>query len=578
MTRCYYLTILKATVIISLVFTSLITYSQKKTDELKYVAQKANNYFLEADSLLKEDNISASVSSFEKAIKLYKTIYSSKDERFANIYATVGQLMVNANQQNLAIEYCNKALSLIRNGTPLEAYKKAKLYHTIAKTYKAQELYSLSLEFFKEAISQYDNLNPDCCLQDKLLAILQAGKISYQLHYYIQATEYYKSSLSILDKINYGDISPEHAIVYHNLGNSYLNLNEADSAIEVFEKGLIINEEIFGEYSAENIESHKNLVNAYFVNGNYEKTWEESHKVIKLYNKADIIYKEDLIEYCYTQARNHIHIKAYHTASYWFEKYFQVKYNPYLPNASYEIDEFIEIGDLFMQRSTLTHGLIFYKHGLDYYDRLEKKDVKISAELAYNIGNIYWEMKSSFRAYEYYKKSVSTFANYDVTKAADCLSKLSQIYQEQGQRMAQVSSLIKSFELLRTEGLVNQSAQVLKKISETYYNYQQYDSALLYANKLVSTYETFTNHLEKKNAYILLANIYNAKKETSTAFKFYNKVLISEPEVFEYQVDASTFEANKNLYEIYSDTGELDKAQKHANNAEKMRKALQGTE
>jgi len=160
-------------------------------------------------------------------------------------------------------------------------------------------------------------------------------------------------------------------------------------------------------------------------------------------------------------------------------------------------------------------------------------------------------------------------------KASECLAKLSQIYQKQGQRMAEINSLIHAYEILRTENLPNKSAQILKKISEIYYGYQQYDSALLYANKLVSTYETFTNHLEKKNAYILLANIYNAKKEQSTAFKFYNKVLTSEPEVFEEQVDAPTLEANKNLYEFFSNRGELDRAKKHANNAEKMQKVLQ---
>jgi len=558
-----------------LLFVFGMGFSQNLSDKFETTIKQANDFFLEADSLLKVGELTASVVAFENSISLYQTIYPNQDERFANIYATIGQLMVSANQLTIGIDYCNKALSLIRNGTPLSEYKKAKLYQAIAKTYKQQGLYSLSLEFFKESIVQYNRLQKEGCSQDKLLAILQAGKISYQLHYYNQAVDHYLDAIALLNKISYGDISPEHAILYHNLGNSYLNLNEVESAIEAFEEGLKINRKVFGEKSMESIESHKNLVNAHFVNGDYEKTWEESHKVLELYNHTDATQKNDLIDYCLNQARNHIHIKAYHTSSYWFEKYFETKYDPYLPQATAQIDEFIEIGNLFMQRSTLTHGLIFYKKGLKYYEKLENKDSGVSANLAYEIGNIYWEMKRPFKAHEYFKKSILFFEKTDVLKASECLAKLSQIYQKQGQRMAEINSLIHAYEILRTENLPNKSAQILKKISEIYYGYQQYDSALLYANKLVSTYETFTNHLEKKNAYILLANIYNAKKEQSTAFKFYNKVLTSEPEVFEEQVDAPTLEANKNLYEFFSNRGELDRAKKHANNAEKMQKVLQ---
>ncbi len=550
----------------------LVAQSQQET-------ARAAAYFAEADAFLRTKELVASLGAYEHALEIYQRIYTNVPHLLSQRYAVVGENMRAHGHSALSVQYYTKAAEAIAraevNDTTL--LQKAQLCRTLAQLYHAQQLNHIAIHFFQESLEAYAALSPQASLpQQELLTLLYAGKLTYQQQQYTLAVAHYTRALDLLGQQASPAKHIDLALVHKNLANCYLHLGKTDSSLWHFHTVCTLTENVFGSHAKEVAACHQDLVDAYFTAGDYEATWKHAQHVVHIYQKLGAHAESDLIAFYRNHAQNHIHIRAYHTASHWYERYFAAKYDPYVPKPITHVDEFVEIADLFLKYSTPTHALLFLTEGLAYYEQLPQHDTKIAANLSYRIASLYADMSFGEKAYPYYKKALAFYRANDAEKAAKCLLNLSAFYKTQAYALAQLSSLEDALELLKFHKQTHSAlyTKVLEELTVGYYTHKQHDFALRHAKSLLTTYEKQQAVEDCKRVYILLANIYNAKHDTHSAFSFYNKVLISSPDWLESHINTLTLEANQNLSLLFGSVGEHEKALKHANNAQKMRAKL----
>ena len=147
------------------------------------------------------------------------------------------------------------------------------IYYTIGEIYCEQGLYDKALEYYQKILTYSKEIVPDW-------TYVSIGNVLYAKNDFLKARQYYDFALQLFVENN--NMSG-HATVLNNIGLIYNKLDMSDSALIVFEKALIIREELGIE---NNIAlSYRYIGNTYLFAGNFDKAYKYFTKALELYKK-----------------------------------------------------------------------------------------------------------------------------------------------------------------------------------------------------------------------------------------------------------------------------------------------------
>ena len=231
----------------------------------------------ELDEFDDDKSYSLSVEDLQRLIEQIERESGEKDRKLATLYTELagiykrrldrGEAGDYRKEQNLAIEYCYKAVELYKKlGLEKELADSlnnlAVLYKSQGRYDKAEPLYIQALELTKRILGEN---HPDTATSLNNLAALYDGQGRYSEAelLYIQALEIRKSFL--------GENHPDTAISLNNLAALYDYQGSFEEAEALYIQALKISKKVLGENHPHYVLSLNNLALLYHFQGRYEE-------------------------------------------------------------------------------------------------------------------------------------------------------------------------------------------------------------------------------------------------------------------------------------------------------------------
>ena len=139
---------------------------------------------------------------YKQALQIYDGILSPQDYRYAGLYNNMSILLEKMEENDEAISYANKALSIIETLEDSEAETAttitnlALLYFKVSQVEKAKELLEKALSLFEQS-----GENTDAHYSGALAGVAEAW---YRMGDYAKSLEYYEKALAEI-KLHYGE-------------------------------------------------------------------------------------------------------------------------------------------------------------------------------------------------------------------------------------------------------------------------------------------------------------------------------------------------------------------------------------
>lgn len=169
----------------------------------------------------------------------------------------------------------DEAKELLKESAKESISETATTFYELGKVSKLQLLYKEALEYFELAV----RINPEGFDMN-----METGKMNLYLGFYNRSIIHFEKALEISkNNVFFKKYLP---IINNNLGLSYNQIGEHDTAIDFYKKALVIFKKEHYEYKNEIFTIYNNLGAAYFEKGKYDKS-------IELYNQSIVIQEND---------------------------------------------------------------------------------------------------------------------------------------------------------------------------------------------------------------------------------------------------------------------------------------------
>lgn len=173
---------------------------------------------------------------YRQALQIYDGILQPQDYRYAGLYNNMSILLEKMDENEEAIDYANKALSIIETleGGEMETATTltnlALLYFKVAQAEKAKELLERALSLFERS-----GENTDAHYSGALAGVAEAW---YRMQDYGKALEYYEKALNEVklhfgENMSYAILCENCAAVCEKLGDTTKQKSYLDKAADV---------------------------------------------------------------------------------------------------------------------------------------------------------------------------------------------------------------------------------------------------------------------------------------------------------------------------------------------------------
>lgn len=209
-------------------------------------------------------------------------------------------------------------------------------------------------------------------------------------------------------------------------------------------------------------------------------------------------------------------------AIYWYN---QAKKNYFKAGAKKElVYVYMQMGRKIYEQGDYSKALDIYFDGLKICNELKLENDNTAWLLSY-IGSVYKRHDEPEKALDYYLRALALFnkiGSKDVDGIASCLNNIGNAYEDIGNESMQLFYYRKALELSEKNGLKLRAAIITDNIASTYFNREEYDTALMYYNK-TRQYLNEIKRIDHAQAAFNLSNtaaVFIAKKEYATAIEY----------------------------------------------------------
>ncbi|MBD2328080.1 tetratricopeptide repeat protein [Alkalinema sp. FACHB-956] len=542
------------------------------------VAQAVDPRKAEADRLREQgiqqaqtSQYEAALQSFEKALKLYRTISDRNGE--AKVLNNLGIAYRSLSQYEKAIAYLEQALPIFqqvkdRNGEAkvlnnlgiayraLSQYEKAIAYYEQARliyqqvrdhngeanvlmnlgiAYRALSQYEKAIAYYEQARLIYQQVRDH---NGEANVLINLGNVYAALSQYEKAIAYYERALPIFQQVK--DRNGE-AKVLNNLGTAYRSLSQYEKAITYYEQAR----PIFQQVEDRNGEATvlMNLGTAYLSLSQYEKA-------IAYYEQAQLIYQqvknrngEALLLMNLGNAYDSL--SQYEKAIAYYERalpiFQQVK------DRNGEALLLMNLGNVYAALSQYEKAIAYYERALPIFQQV--KDHNGEAKVLMNLGEAYRSLSQYDKAITYYKQARPIFQQVkDRNGEAKVLNNLGNAYLSLSQYEKAIAYYEQARPIFQQVRDRNGEAKVLNNLGEAYRSLSQYDKAITYYEQARPIYQQVKDRNGEAKVLMNLGNAYGSLSQYEKAIAYYEQALPILQQVKDRESEGKLFSNLGNLF------------------------------
>lgn len=260
---------------------------------------------------------------------------------------------------------------------------------------------------------------------------------------------------------------------YKSTGNIYYTINELDSSISQYKKGLKLYTQLKDTLGQAKI--HNNMGALHRAKGNYSKSIEHYQRSLEL--------------------------------------------RKYLNDKSGMGKTFNNIGNVHFSLNNLKQALDYYKRSLDI--RLEFNDMHGAAGCYTNMGLIFTQKEQYDTAINLFETAFDIYKKQnDRQGTAHSLTSMGIVYNKLNNKHIALNKFISALKLYEQIGNKRGVSMTHSQIADIFNHNKQYDSALHYANKALKVSRKYNTIVEKSDAYEQLAIALAGLKKYKEAYLY----------------------------------------------------------
>ena len=382
----------------------------------------------------------------------------------------------------------------------------------------ADEQNEYSPKEYTELIEQLDSLDLKAMFYNYLGYFSNSYFVDLEL-----SLECYSKALDIQIQL-FGELHPDTATSYNNLGGTYYSMGQNDKALEYYQKALDIEIQLFGEMHSATATSYNNIGGTYDSMG-------QNDKALEYYQKALDIEIQLLGEM--------------HPAT-------ATSYN--------------NIGGTYDSMGQNDKALEYIQKALDIRIQLFGEMHPATAASYNNIGYIYGSMGQNDKALEYKKKAldiqIQLFGELHPATAIS-YNNIGGTYDSMGQNDKALEYYQKALDIrIRLFGEMHpDTATSYNNIGGTYSSMGQNDKALEYKKKALDIRIQLFGELHPATAtsYNNIGGTYSSMGQNDKALEYFQKALDIQIQLFG-ELHPATAKSYNNIGGAYSSMGQNDKA------------------
>lgn len=188
----------------------------------------------------------------EKSLEIAEEVYGNQHLETAITKVELASTLHYLNEDEVAIQYLLDAKPIFENEYGVYSTQLARILYHLGQFETNKGNYSEALNYLTEAENSLTH--SETLVEKELEQLLNVynriGRVRFLIKDYVTAIEYYQKSLVIGYQIE-GEISQNVSINYYNLSNAYLQMEEIDSAEVYIDKSLEISKKLFGAEAEE---------------------------------------------------------------------------------------------------------------------------------------------------------------------------------------------------------------------------------------------------------------------------------------------------------------------------------------
>ena len=341
---------------------------------------------------------------WQKALLIQKKLLGKNNKKTARTYNAIGNVYAEKGENIEALKFLNKSLEIRKKIFPETHIDITKSYNNIGRVYFNLQYFDISLEYFKKALEISINLQD----KENMATYYQNIGIIYSLKgKYDLAFENYTNSINIKKKLDIIDASSISLLL--NLGIFYNSINKYDLALKSCYNSLNLCDELYKEKNHDRIAIGYNILGLIYLNKNeynlalehFKKSLQiakeiygENHELVaKLYFNIGNTYK-DKKEFDFALQN---HFKALEIRESLFEK----------DSSFYIATSYVSIGNVYVEQNITNESLKYYLISLEILENHFENSLGL-AFLYHSIGVAYAKQSEYDKSLRYFFKALKS--------------------------------------------------------------------------------------------------------------------------------------------------------------------------
>ena len=494
-------------------------------------ASTAEDYISEATTYYKNSDFANAISSFEKALAIYKETVGEEHPNTVQTYYNIGYIYHIEGHYDKALEYYDRALNVQKKNFGEENSGTAKIYTTIGLVYWQQRDYDSALVYFgkvldiKKKIFGEEHADTAACYY-------MIGGIYDEKGAYDKALEYYGQALDIQMKI-FGEEHADTAESYSQIGSCYASKDDYDRALEYLGRALDIRKKLFGEEHPDTARAYGCIGIVYRDKGDYNRALEYCTKALDIGKKVLGEYDSDDLAGLYLAVGDVYSAQGdYNRALEHFLGALDIQRKVFGEDSSDTATSYSYIGSVYHDKGDYDRALEYYGKALDINKKVLGEDCSETATSYNQIGSNYAERGDYDRALEYFLRALDIWKKLfgeEHSNTARAYNNIGNVYDEKWNYDRALEYHEKAL-AIRKKVLGEEHADT----AESYYNMglvffdkKDYDKALEYLVHALDIRKKLLGeeHPVTANAYSLIGSAYSDKGDHDRALEYHEKAL-----------------------------------------------------
>ena len=375
-------------------------------------------------------NYAKALDYYEKALRCASAMVEKDSDDIARLHYKIGGVCMSLNQYDKALEYVQKALNIFISLYDEDDTDVADCYDRIGLIYDRKGNWGRSIENLEKAF----NIRLEICDNDDMDIASSINNIAVVCSNYGEVDSAYMDLLTsaigiALDNFDEDDV--RLASFYNNIATAFSDFGKQDSALYYCQKALSLYKKEFGEL-------HPDVALMYFNMGSFYVRQEQYNESFAFYRKALGIYqsvfgeRHEKVADCYSELGTSYFLQdSLDVAMEYFQKALEIRRSLFGEQHDDVATSYRCIGHVHFRRQDYLLALDCYSKALKIREEVLGRGHIETAKVCHDIADTYKDFGLLGTAVSYYQRTIGIYKqNGKKEKLIELYGELGDVYYE----------------------------------------------------------------------------------------------------------------------------------------------------